>query len=74
MHLLRITAENFTNLKKETDPDTGSTGGPNKVNPTDPHQVILKLKWQKGIPIRLSADFSSESLQARGSDIMYLEG
>ena len=28
----------------------------------------------KGIPIRLSADFSSESLQARGSDMMYLEG
>ena len=25
----------------------------------------------KGIPIRLSADFSSESLQARGSDMMY---
>ena len=89
-----ITAENVTNLKKETDPGTGSTGDPKQGEPNRPtarHTIVKLAKVKertlkaargkkkkrviyKGIPTRLSADFSAESLQARGSGMMYLEG
>ena len=40
-----ITAENFTNLKKETDPVTGSTGGPKQGEPNrpTPRHTIIKI-------------------------------
>ena len=40
-----ITAENFTNLKNETDPGTGSTGGPKQGEPNrpTPRHTIIKI-------------------------------
>ena len=40
-----ITAENVTNLKKETDPGTGSTGDPKQGEPNRPtaRHTIVKL-------------------------------
>ena len=65
--------------------DTGSTEDPKQVEPKQAHMKtywqkikrILKAAWEKqsinykGTPIRLSADFSTETLQARreGRDI-----
>ena len=77
-------AENFPNLKKETDIQVQEAQWvPNKVNshtPT-PRPIIIKMAEvkerilkairekqrvnHKGTPIRLSADFSTETLQAR---------
>ena len=77
-------AENFPNLKKETDIQTQEAQSvPNKMNPNRPaprHMIIKMAKVKerilkaarekqrvnyKGNPIRLSADFSTETLQAR---------
>ena len=78
-----IMAENFPNLKKETDIQTQESESPNKLNKTDLHQDIIKMAKvthkeriikaarekqsidYKGTPKRLSADFSTETLQAR---------
>ena len=77
-------AENFPNLKKETDIQVQEAQRvPNKMNPNRPaprHMIIKMAKVKerilkaarekqrvnyKGNPIRLSADFSTETLQAR---------
>ena len=81
-----IMAENFPNLKKETDIQVQKAQRvPNKMNPNrpTPKHIIIKManvtdkeKIQKtarqkrrisyrGTPIRLSADFSIETSQAR---------
>ena len=78
-----IMAENFPNLKKETDIQVQEVQWvPNKTNPSraTPHIIIKMAKAKerilkatrekqrliyRGIPIRLSADFSAEILQAR---------
>ena len=73
-------AENFPNLKKETDIQVQEAQRvPNKMNPTRPtsrHIVIKMAKVKdskatskkqrfnyKGTPIKLSPDFSTETLQ-----------
>ena len=70
-------AENFPNLKKETDIQVQEAQMvPNKMNPNRPtprHIIIKTAKVKdkekkvdyKGTPVRLSADFSTEMLQAR---------
>ena len=81
-----IMAENFPNLKKETDIEVQEAQRvPNKMNPNrpTPRHIIIKMAKvkdterilkaarekqsvsHKGNPIRLSADFSIETLQAR---------
>ena len=75
-------AENFPNLKKETDIQVQEAPKfQNKMNPNRPklkHIKMAKVKERilkaarekqrinyKGTPTRLSADFSTETLQAR---------
>ena len=79
-------AENFPNLKKETDIQVQETRMvQNRMNPNRPttRHIIIKMSTikdkeripyaarvkqrvsYKGTPIRLSADFSTETLQAR---------
>lgn len=76
-------AENFPDLKKGTTiQEQEAHKVPNKMNPnrTTPRHTVTK--WQrsknsegskrktvlyKGVPIRLSADFSAETWHARGS-------
>ena len=79
-----IMAENFPNLKKETDIQVQEAQRvPNKINPNTrtPRHIIIKMTEvkervlkaarekqrvsYKGTPIRVSADFSTETLQAR---------
>ena len=79
-----IMAENFLNLKKETDIKIqGAQRVPNRMSqkkPTPRNTIIIMAKIKerilkaarekqrgtyKGSPIRLSADFSAETLQAR---------
>ena len=74
-------AENFLSLKKETDIQVQEEQSiPNKMNPRHIIIKMAKVKNKerilkaarekqrdiyKGTPIRLSADFSAETLQAR---------
>ena len=88
-----IIAENFPNLRKETDIQVQEAQrAPNKKNPKRPttKHMIIKMSrvkdkeriikaarerqqiTHKGNSIRLSADFSAETLQARGSGMIYL--
>ena len=81
-----IIAENFPNLRKETDIQVQEAQrAPNKISPKrpTPRHIIIKMSkikdkerilkaarerpqvTYKGKPIRLSADFSVETLQAR---------
>ena len=81
-----IIAENFPNLRKETDIQVQEAQrAPNKINPKrpTPRHIIIKMSkikdkerilkaarerpqvTYKGKPIRLSADFSANTLQAR---------
>ena len=82
-----IMAEKFPKLKKETDIQVqGAQRVPNKINtngPTLRHIIIkmAKVKYKERIlkrkrvtretPIRLSADFSIETLQAENSSMLY---